>query len=274
MTSRIRSNTEIPIFFKIRHRFHAQKIFLFLIAAILASCDFGMVSPERNNPQDPGNPNYVPQAPTGTTATFLPDSSGHVDGRVRVHWFINSHHETGFLVERSDQGWDFQVAATLGKGQFEWVDNNRNIHPDTRYRVTSFIDRGDEKVRDLTEPVPLDFGNIVFVSSPVYYYYSPNIFDTRESEIYFIIERRKAYFDGLIIELIDPDGGAELLLATEEELEINSVTKELHSRHRFSFLHDGPIAQGSRIRVSWYVNTGNEQRQLGQVEHELRIELN
>lgn len=247
---------------RILHIFVLITAFIFSTTAV--SCDPGSVSSSRSNPNDPSNPGYIPQPPDNISAAFLPDSTGYVDGRILVSWSNNSHHENGFLIERSYDGGDFLEVGNVKSRVMEWVDTDRDIRPGTRYRVTSYIVRDDEKVRHKTDAVPLDFGHIVFA-------WRPEFFLTPYSEFSFTIEKRKVYRDGLFVALVDPDGETEQLLVTEDDLEIVNIDSNLHTSHRIRIPYDDPVAHGSRIRVSWYILVDGESYVLGQVEQQVNV---
>lgn len=239
-------------------------IVLVLLAASLLSCDPGAVSSGRIHPMDPGNPNFIPQRPGNISAVFVPDEDGYVDGRVLVQWSTSSHFEDGFLIERSHGGTDlFVEVGTVENRVLEWMDTGGDIHPGTWYRVTSFVRRDGERRRHLTEPVRLNFGQIVFPLDPAYF--------STPSEFRFTIEKRRVYRDGLMVELIDPQGEAETLLDTQEETTLVSVDNNRYTRHRLRLPYDGPVAPGSRIRVSWYIIVSGQPQVVGQAEQLVAI---
>jgi hypothetical protein len=79
----------------------------------------------------------APNAPSGISATA--DSST----RVTVRWKDNSDNETGFRLERSDNGVDFSEIATLGAGTTSYSDSGLSSRTTYYYRVRAYNSVGN-----------------------------------------------------------------------------------------------------------------------------------
>lgn len=66
-------------------------------------------------------------------------------GTVVLHWFDASDGETGYKVERSSNGIDFQQVATLGADATSYVDNDASAATRYYYRVRACNGRGNSR---------------------------------------------------------------------------------------------------------------------------------
>jgi fibronectin type 3 domain-containing protein len=105
----------------------AQGSYAFPVATLTAASEVVDTAPP---------PPAVPAAPTGLTATL------QVGPQVNLAWTDNATDETGFVVERSDNGGAFSVLANLGADSVSYVDTTVLTGNSYDYRVAAFNDNG------------------------------------------------------------------------------------------------------------------------------------
>ena len=66
-------------------------------------------------------------------------------GSVLLRWTDRAGNETGFKVERSSNGIDFQQVAVLGAEATNYVDNDAAAATRYYYRVRAFNGRGNSR---------------------------------------------------------------------------------------------------------------------------------
>jgi hypothetical protein len=94
---------------------------------------------------DSGNSNVAsavtlpnpPADPTGLVGIALSQTS------VQLDWTDNSDNETGFIIERADDGVTFNQVGTVGAGVIQFVDTGLTAATEYRYRVLATNDGGN-----------------------------------------------------------------------------------------------------------------------------------
>lgn len=233
------------------------------ILVLLPSCDLVGVQAERKNPHDPANPDYVPQSPKNIRATFL--NREEQRGWIHITWVSTSTNQTGYLIERALDGEtfeEFRRTESADITQDAAFDRTKEFRSTTTYRVTSYIERDGETLRIMTDPVPLSFGTIRFEMGP----------HLLSNRITVEFEADRVYRDGYYFKVLDPDDQEVFSVRITDEMENNEPHQGNPPRYRWTHQIDAGITvpNGSRLRISWFINEDEQEKIVGQAEDVFR----
>jgi serine protease AprX len=94
-------------------------------------------------PTPTATPNQPPAAPTNLVAAAISSS------QISLSWTDNSNNESGFQIQRSSDGLNFSLIATVGANVTTSTDGGRTAGTTYYYRVRAFNSRGNSAVSNV-----------------------------------------------------------------------------------------------------------------------------
>lgn len=141
-------------------------LLLFFIVLITQSCK-QPTSTEfiRSNPFDPDLESFVLSPPQ------TPDFELFFDKSVLLTWKDTTNFTDGYILEKSLDGTNFFLLDTVEFPSLEYLDDSKEVTPNTRYSLKSF--RKIESGLNVSDSIAfgIDFGNMILVNSS----YTPSL---------------------------------------------------------------------------------------------------
>lgn len=234
-------------------------VLVLLILLPVSSCDLaGFRDTGRDNPRDLKNPDYKPQPVEDKRAYFLSDPESR--GRIVIRWTRKSLHEDGILIEKAENGTDFEVLAEIPASYQRAVDSTLQYTPFTKYRVLPYIMYNGKRHYEPAEPASLSFGLASSLSADYLSHWRRFRIDvTLVPQPYDVILR---------IHLVTSSDESVLLQEFSDYSEFEHIDS---GRYLYSFESDIIPSEGSRLRLSWHLKHEGDYVTVGEAETDLTI---
>jgi hypothetical protein len=183
-----------------------------------------------------------PSAPLNCQATYVSDN------QIDVTWSDNSYNETGFKIERADDGGGFAQIDTVGENQEAYPDTSTSADHSYQYRVRAYNVAGDSSYCTATSTIYTSPDPPTNVTAA----------HTADLEITLTWTDQSQFEDQFRIER-DKNGGGYVFLANDTDgspyVDSTITQAEYDAGDSFTYRIRSEISSQSRVSVWVYSNT-------------------